>query len=69
MAAHPAGKGLMSDEVRQALMDDEACEVASSNWRPATVPSRWSTVWHVAGIVAAFTVVANIGPVLAGVIA
>lgn len=42
MAAHPAGKGLMSDEVRQALMDDEACEVASSN-APRRAP-RWADV-------------------------
>ena len=30
---HPAGKGIAASvEVEQARMDDEACEVGSSNW-------------------------------------
>ena len=33
MAAHPAGKALMSDDEAQARMDAEACQVGSLNWR------------------------------------
>lgn len=33
MMAHPAGKALMSEDVAQARMDDEACRVGSLNWR------------------------------------
>ena len=33
MAAHPAGKALMSDDEAQARQDAEACQVGSLNWR------------------------------------
>ena len=40
MAAHPAGKALMSEDEAQACMDAEACAVASVNWRQAPEVSR-----------------------------
>ena len=43
MMAHPAGKGLMSDDEAQARMDDEACRVGSLNWRINEAHHRAST--------------------------
>lgn len=75
IAAHPAGKALISAEVAQARMDDEACTLGSTNWQPTQpqpepepelAPSRRQDIAHVTGICVAILAIANTAPVLHG---
>ena len=69
MMRHPAGKGLVSREV-QERQDQQACALGSTNWQPAPEPEPAPTVSeyvrNVGGLIVAFALIANTGPILHG---